>query len=65
MSIAQAERIVRATLENIADWEKRLGEIERHAVAATGDKARALALMRDMGTAKRALQRILDDLDPD
>lgn len=64
MPIAQAERIVRATLENIADWERRLGEIERHAVPFTGNKARALELMRDMETAKRALQRVLDDLNP-
>jgi hypothetical protein len=52
----QAERIVQATLQNIDDWERRLEDIER--AAAPGDKARVLALLRDVVQVRASLRRL-------
>lgn len=58
MAPANFERVVRAVLQNIANWEVRLMEIEQAATPVTGNKARALSLRRDMEMAKISLRRI-------
>lgn len=58
---ARARRIIIAVLENIENWQERLAEIERRAVP--GNKARILALMRDIEFAKLSLIR-LAELEP-
>lgn len=65
MAIRHAERVVRAVLENLGNWEERLAEIERNAPSENGNKARALSLMRDMEQAKVSLRRLLEDFTPD
>jgi hypothetical protein len=57
----RARRIIVAVLENVQNWEQRLVEIEQN--ANVGNKARALALLRDMEMAKLSLRR-LADIDP-
>lgn len=52
----RARRIINAVLENIRNWEERLAEIERN--ANVGNKARVLALMRDLEFARRSLCRL-------
>lgn len=52
------ERIIRAVLANIANWEDRLEEISDHAIPVTGNRGRALSLMRDMKYAKLSLARL-------
>lgn len=56
MDPAQAERVVQATLENLGDWEARLEEIEHHAIP--GNKARVLALLRDVVQVRASLRRL-------
>lgn len=58
MAPANFERVIRAVLQNIANWEVRLMEIEQTASPATGNKARALSLRRDMEMAKLSLRRV-------
>jgi hypothetical protein len=58
MAPANFERVIRAVLQNIANWEVRLMEIEQTASPATGNKARALSLRRDMEMAKVSLRRL-------
>jgi hypothetical protein len=60
---ARAHRIIVAVLQNISNWEDRLSIIADAAIPATGNKARALALLRDMEMARRSLAR-LAELDP-
>lgn len=60
----RAERIIMAVLANMDNWRERLEEIEEHAIAVTGNKGRALALLRDMQMAKISLRR-LAGLEPD
>lgn len=52
------DRLIRAVLENIANWEVRLMEIEQAASPVTGNKARAMSLRRDMMMAKVSLRRL-------
>lgn len=52
----RARRIIIAVLQNIENWEQRLIEIEEHAIP--GNKARVLALMRDVHFAKVSLCRL-------
>jgi hypothetical protein len=54
----RADRVVRAVLENIANWEERLRAIEEAATPITGNKARALSLLRDMEQTKVSLKRL-------
>lgn len=54
----RAKRIIVAVLENVSNWEQRLVEIEQN--ANVGNKARALALLRDMKHAKLSLRRLAD-----
>ena len=54
----RARRIITATLANIENWEQRLVEIEEAAIP--GNKARILALMRDIHFAKLSLKRLSD-----
>lgn len=53
---ARAQRIIVAVLENIRNWQDRLAEVERHAIP--GNKARVLALMRDIEFARQSLCRL-------
>lgn len=52
----RARRIIVAVLENIRNWEERLAEVEFHAIP--GNKARILALMRDIEFARQSLCRL-------
>lgn len=51
-------RILRATLASIDGWRERAIEIAEAAVPATGNRARALSLAKDMELARLALRRI-------
>lgn len=64
MPAIQLERVIRALLANIADWEERLREVESHAPSDNGNRQRCLTLLRDMGQAKHSLRR-LSGIDPD
>jgi hypothetical protein len=55
---ARARRIIVAVLANISNWESRLDEIAAAAIPATGNKARALALQRDLMLARLSLCRL-------
>lgn len=55
---ARAKRIIVAVLENMNNWQDRLAEIEAHAIP--GNKARVLALMRDMRMAHLSLCRLAE-----
>ncbi len=57
---ARARRIIVAVLANIDNWCERLEEIAENAIPATGNKARALALERDMVMAKISLCRLAE-----
>lgn len=50
------QRIIRAVLENIDNWQERVLEIEQN--ANTGNKVRALSLARDLEFAKQSLKRL-------
>lgn len=54
----RAERIIKAILANMDNWQERIEEIAVHAVPITGNKARALALLRDMKLAQISLRRL-------
>lgn len=54
----RARRIIVAVLANISNWESRLSDIE--AAAIPGNKARILALMKDVHFAKQSLRRLAD-----
>jgi hypothetical protein len=62
----KAQRLVRAVLENVQDWESRALEIADAALPVTGNKARALSLARDMEQCRLSLTRLaaaaLEDL---
>lgn len=47
-----------AVLENISNWESRLEEIAEEAIPATGNRARALSLQRDMMMCRLSLKRL-------
>lgn len=57
---ARAKRIIVAVLQNIRNWEDRLEEIADAAIPVTGNKARALALLRDMRMAHVSLCRLAE-----
>lgn len=57
---ARARRIIVAVLANIDNWTQRLDEIAEAAIPATGNKARALALQRDLMLAKISLCRLAE-----
>jgi hypothetical protein len=50
--------MAKALLQNIADWENRLREIESFAIP--GNKFRILSLMRDIHFAKLSLRRLVN-----
>lgn len=52
----RARRIIAAILANVGNWEQRLIELE--AVAIPGNKARILALMRDIKMFRVSLCRL-------
>jgi hypothetical protein len=52
----RARRIITAILANVQNWEQRLIELE--AVAIPGNKARILALMRDIRMFRVSLCRL-------
>lgn len=52
----RARRIIAAILANVRNWEQRLIELE--AVAIPGNKARILALMRDIEMFRVSLCRL-------
>jgi hypothetical protein len=57
---ARARRIIIAILQNVGNWESRLEEMAEAAIPATGNKARALSLLRDMEMFKRSLCRLAE-----
>lgn len=61
MTVRHAERVVRAVMENLGNWQERLAEIEQIAPSDNGNKARALSLLRDMEQARVSLERLLKD----
>jgi hypothetical protein len=60
----RAQRIIVAVVQNIRDWEQRVEEIADAAIPVTGNKARGLALLRDMRVTRLGLAR-LAGLEPD
>jgi hypothetical protein len=52
----RAERLARAVLQNIGDWQTRLSVIESFAIP--GNKGRILSLMHDIEFAKLSLRRL-------
>ena len=52
----RARRIITAILANVSNWEQRLIELE--AVAIPGNKARILALMKDIQMFRISLCRL-------
>lgn len=55
---ARARRIIVAVLQNVRNWERRLDEIAEAAIPATGNKARALSLLRDLEMFRISLCRL-------
>ena len=54
----RAQRMARAILNSLDGWLSEVEAIEAAAIPFTGNKARALHLMRGMLTAKRTLRDI-------
>lgn len=57
---ARARRIIVAVLQNVRNWEERLNEIADAAIPATGNKARALGLLRDLEMFRLSLCRLAE-----
>jgi cob(I)alamin adenosyltransferase len=53
--------MIDALMANLDDWIAAVEEIEQHALPTTGNKARALHLMRTLEQAKLTLQHLIDD----
>lgn len=57
---ARAKRIILAVLQNVRNWEERLDEIAEAAIPVTGNKARALSLLRDLEMFRVSLCRLAE-----
>lgn len=56
---AKAKRLMNAVLQNMEDWRDRTLQIADLAHPATGNKARALSLARDLEQCRLSLQRLI------
>jgi hypothetical protein len=57
----KVKRMIDALMANLDNWIAAVEEIEQHATPTTGNKARALHLMRTLEQAKLTLQHLIED----